>query len=92
MILFRKKETDVKFAISPQVSYLPETYVEVEKQMKELKWKREKLTEDIQREEAILAHVKYNFEVKKQEFLGFMAQSSPYTMPVILVFPAFIVC
>ncbi|KAJ9553012.1 hypothetical protein OSB04_017057 [Centaurea solstitialis] len=76
----RKKEMDVKFAISPVASYLPETY-EVEKQMKELKWKREKLMEDIQREEAMLAHVKYNFEVKKQEFLGFMAQSSPYTMP-----------
>lgn len=85
--LHPRKEMDVKFAINSGVSYLPETYMEVEKQMKELKWKREKLMEDIQREEAMLAHVKYNFEVKKQEFLGFMAQSSPYTMPYPMAAP-----
>lgn len=72
----------MKFAITAGASYLPEAYIEVEKEMKELKWKRERMMEDIQREEAMLAHIKYNFEVKKQEFLGFMAQSSPYPMQV----------
>lgn len=72
----------MKFPITSGVSYLPEACIEVEKEMKELKWKRERMMEDIQREEAMLSHVKYSFEVKKQEFLGFMAQSSPYTMPV----------
>ncbi|XP_076894201.1 protein DEFECTIVE IN MERISTEM SILENCING 3-like [Bidens hawaiensis] len=76
-----RDEIDVKFPITSGVSYLPEACIEVEKEMKELKWKRERMMEDIQREEALLAHVKYSFEVKKQEFLGFMAQSSPYTMP-----------
>lgn len=76
----------MRFAISSGVSYLPEEYIEVEKEMKEFKWKRERMMEDIQREEAMLAHVKFNFEFKKQEFLGFMAQSSPYTMQVTIVF------
>ncbi|KAF5795424.1 hypothetical protein HanXRQr2_Chr08g0339551 [Helianthus annuus] len=76
-----REEIDVKFPITSGVSYLPEACIEVEKEMKELKWKRERMMEDIQREEALLSHVKYSFEVKKQEFLGFMAQSSPYTMP-----------
>ncbi|XP_076907168.1 protein DEFECTIVE IN MERISTEM SILENCING 3-like isoform X1 [Bidens hawaiensis] len=76
-----RDEIDVKFPITSGVSYLPEACIEVEKEMKELKWKRERMMEDIQREEALLSHVKYSFEVKKQEFLGFMAQSSPYTMP-----------
>nr|KAJ0189565.1 hypothetical protein LSAT_V11C800390730 [Lactuca sativa] len=82
----REEEVKVRFAISSGVSYLPEEYIEVEKEMKEFKWKRERMMEDIQREEAMLAHVKFNFEFKKQEFLGFMAQSSPYTMQVTIVF------
>ncbi|KAL8217881.1 hypothetical protein R6Q57_021254 [Mikania cordata] len=76
-----REEIDVKFPITSGVSYMPEAYIEVEKEMSKLKWGRERMLEDIQREEAMLAHVKYNFEVKKQEFLGFMAQSSPYTIP-----------
>ncbi|KAJ0719233.1 hypothetical protein HanOQP8_Chr08g0287031 [Helianthus annuus] len=81
-----REEIDVKFPITSGVSYLPEACIEVEKEMKELKWKRERMMEDIQREEALLSHVKYSFEVKKQEFLGFMAQSSPYTMPVMYIY------
>ncbi|KVI10168.1 hypothetical protein Ccrd_011395 [Cynara cardunculus var. scolymus] len=69
-----QEEMDVKFAVR---SYPPENLVETEKQMKKLKQKKETTTEDLQREEAFLAHVKYNFEVKKQEFVRFMAQSSP---------------
>lgn len=72
-----REEMDVKFAVR---SYPPEKLVETEKQMKKLKQKKETTMEDLQREEAILAHVKYNFEVKKQEFVRFMAQSSPYAM------------
>ncbi|KAI3749102.1 hypothetical protein L6452_12681 [Arctium lappa] len=72
-----REEMDVKFAVR---SYPLENLVETEKQMKKLKQKKETTMEDLQREEAILAHVKYNFEVKKQEFVRFMAQSSPYAM------------
>ncbi|KAF5813567.1 hypothetical protein HanRHA438_Chr03g0111101 [Helianthus annuus] len=56
-----REEIDVKFPITSGVSYLPVACIEVEKEMKELKWKRERMMEDIQREEALLSHVKYNF-------------------------------
>ncbi|KVH99487.1 hypothetical protein Ccrd_022278 [Cynara cardunculus var. scolymus] len=64
---------DVIFAVR---SYPPKNLVETEKQMKKLKQKKETTKEDLQREEAFFAHVKYNFKVKKQEFVRFMAQSS----------------
>ncbi|XP_071732605.1 protein DEFECTIVE IN MERISTEM SILENCING 3-like isoform X2 [Rutidosis leptorrhynchoides] len=75
-----REEMDVKFPITSGVSYLPEAYFQVEKEMKEHKWKKERLMEDIQSEEKALGEVKNKFEVKKQEFIGLMAQSSPYTM------------
>lgn len=70
-----REEMDVRFAVS---SYLPENLVEIEKQMKELKWEKETMVETLQVEESILAQIRYTFEVKKQEFVRFMAQSSPY--------------
>nr|GEW55109.1 protein defective in meristem silencing 3-like [Tanacetum cinerariifolium] len=71
-----REEIDVIFPITSGVSHLPEAYIELEKEMKELKWKRERMMEDIQREEAMLRKVKYSFGVKKQEFLGVLTQSS----------------
>lgn len=69
----------VRFATG---SFVVDNLVDIEKKMKELKWKKETGVEEVQREEAMLAHVKYTFEVKKQEFVRFMAQSSPYVMQV----------
>ncbi|MFS7949473.1 hypothetical protein Hanom_Chr06g00571971 [Helianthus anomalus] len=57
---------------------------DIENKMKELKWRKETLVEEVQREEAMLQHVKYIFEVKMQEFVRFMAQSSRY---VIMQYP-----
>lgn len=71
----REKEMDVRFAIS---SYLPENLVEIEKKLKELKWEKETLVETLQIEEPILANIRYTFEFKKQDFVRFMAQCSPY--------------
>ncbi|KAL8248062.1 hypothetical protein R6Q59_009278 [Mikania micrantha] len=70
-------EMKVRFAAT---SILLDNLVDIEKKMKELKCKKETTVEELQREEAILTHVKYTFEVKKQEFVRFMAQSSPYVM------------
>lgn len=72
-----REEMDVRFAVS---GYQPENLVEIEKQMKELKWEKETMVETLQVEESILAHIRYTFEIKKQEFVRFMAQSSPYAM------------
>ncbi|KAF5771445.1 hypothetical protein HanRHA438_Chr14g0682641 [Helianthus annuus] len=57
---------------------------DIENKMKELKWRKETSVEEVQREEAIVQHVKYIFEVKKQEFVRLMAQSSPY---VVMQYP-----
>ncbi|KAK9060856.1 hypothetical protein SSX86_018036 [Deinandra increscens subsp. villosa] len=72
-----RDEMKVRFAAT---SFLLDNLVDIEKKMEELKWKKETMVEELQREEAILTHVKYTFEVKKQEFVRFMAQSSPYVM------------
>ncbi|XP_076957795.1 protein DEFECTIVE IN MERISTEM SILENCING 3-like, partial [Bidens hawaiensis] len=58
----------------------PDNLVDIEKKLKELKWTKETSVEEVHREEAMLTHFKYTFEVKKQEFVRFMAQSSPYVM------------
>lgn len=60
----------------------PDNLVDIEKKLKELKWTKETSVEEVHREEAMLTHFKYTFEVKKQEFVRFMAQSSPYVMQV----------
>ncbi|PWA95716.1 hypothetical protein CTI12_AA047180 [Artemisia annua] len=72
-----RDEMDVKFGIS---SCLPENLVDIEKKMKELKWKRDSTLEELKQGEQTLKHVRYTFEVKRQEFFRFMAQSSPYAM------------
>ncbi|KAL4575737.1 hypothetical protein LXL04_011821 [Taraxacum kok-saghyz] len=74
-VLGMREEMDVRFGIS---SYVPENLVEIEKQMKELKWERETMVETLQIEEPILGNIRYTFEIKKQEFVRFMAQTSPY--------------
>lgn len=63
-------------------SSLPETYIQSEKQIKELKWKKEKMMEDIKRERALLDNAKFKFDRKKQEFLKFLAESSSYASQV----------
>ncbi|KAJ8534692.1 hypothetical protein K7X08_016420 [Anisodus acutangulus] len=73
-----KRELDVKFPKSSGRSNLPQNYFEIERQMKEMKWKKERTVEDMQREQALLDHARFNFDIKKQEYLKFLAQSSSY--------------
>lgn len=62
---------------------LPESYIGAERQIQELKWKKEKMAEDIKREQALLDNAKFKFDRKKQEFLKFLAESSSYASQVI---------
>ncbi|KAM3233596.1 protein DEFECTIVE IN MERISTEM SILENCING 3 [Capsicum annuum] len=73
-----KREIDVKFPKSSGRSSLPQNYFEMERQIKEMKWKKERAVEDMQREQALLDHARFNFDIKKQEYLKFLAQSSSY--------------
>ncbi|XWS37990.1 hypothetical protein CRYUN_Cryun19dG0092100 [Craigia yunnanensis] len=68
----------VRFPKSSATSDVPQNYNETEKQMKETRWEKEKLEDDIKREVALLNNAKFNFERKKQDFVKFLAQSSSY--------------
>lgn len=67
----------MRFSVASSSKY-PAHYYETEKEMECLKWKREKLLEDIQRERQLLDHAKLHFEKKKQEFVKFLAHTSNY--------------
>ncbi|XP_057472976.1 protein DEFECTIVE IN MERISTEM SILENCING 3-like isoform X1 [Actinidia eriantha] len=76
--LGNREQLDVKFPKSQGTSNLPVNYVDTEKQIKELKWEKERMMEDMQREQALLNNAKQHFEIKKQEVLKFMALSASY--------------
>ncbi|KAL3724539.1 hypothetical protein ACJRO7_029676 [Eucalyptus globulus] len=82
--LGKREDVDVRFPVPSGASSRPANYHEVENQMKDLRWRREKLLEDLQRERQMLDHAKMNFERKKQEFVMFLAQSSSYATQVHL--------
>ncbi|MCD7454750.1 hypothetical protein HAX54_025911 [Datura stramonium] len=69
---------DVTFPKSSGRSNLPQNYFEIERQLKEMKWKNERTVEDMQREQALLDHARFNFDIKKQEYLEFLSLSSSY--------------
>jgi len=69
---------DVRFPVPSGASSRPTNYREIENRMKDLKWKREKLLEDLRQERQMLDHAKLDFERKKQEFFMFLGQSSSY--------------
>jgi hypothetical protein len=73
----------VKFPKPLVTSTLCENYIEAESQVKEMKWKKEKMLEDMKREEALLHAAKFDFDKKKQEFLKSLAQSSSYATQVV---------
>ena len=78
-----REDVDVKFPKPLVISALPEKQIEAERQVKEVRWKKEKMQDDIQREQALLNHAKFNFDRKKQEFLKFLAESSSYATQVM---------
>ena len=78
-----REQVDVKFPKSQGTSNLPENYVDTEKKIKELKWEKERMMEDMQREQALLSNAKQHFEIKKQEVLKVMALSASYATQVM---------
>lgn len=53
-----------------------------------MKWKGEKIQEDMQREQALLNHAMFSFEVKKKEFIKYLAESSSHVTQVMMAFLA----
>ena len=65
---------------------VPEKYFELEEQIKQKKWEKERIKEDIRREQASLDQEKYNFSLRKQDFVKFLADSSTFIAQVVLHF------
>lgn len=76
--LGNRGDMDVKFPKSCVRSNLPLNYVEMENRMKEMTLEKERTTQDVLREQALLDYTKQCFEIKKQEYLKFLAESSSY--------------
>ncbi|KAK1399435.1 Protein DEFECTIVE IN MERISTEM SILENCING 3 [Heracleum sosnowskyi] len=72
-----REEAQVKFPRISGKSSLPENN-EIENILKSKKWNQERLLEDIRREQSLLDQAKFNLEIKKKEFVRFLAQSSQY--------------
>ncbi|XP_019070150.1 protein DEFECTIVE IN MERISTEM SILENCING 3 isoform X2 [Solanum lycopersicum] len=73
-----KREINVKFPKSSRGSNLPQNYFEIGREIKEMKWKKERTVEDMQREQVLLERARFNFDLKKQGYMMFLAQSSTY--------------
>lgn len=64
---------------------------ELENRLKEMKWKKDRALEDMQREQDLLDQAKFKYEIKKRELVRFIAESSSYMTQVILNYvPLFI--
>ena len=81
-----REDVDVHFPKCSKRSVLAENCYELEKRLKEKKWERERILDDIRREQALLDQEKYNFSLRKQEFLKFVADSSSYMYQVVLLY------
>ncbi|KAF3432813.1 hypothetical protein FNV43_RR23915 [Rhamnella rubrinervis] len=81
--LGNREDIDVRFPRPSLSSSLPEDYIEYERQIKDSKLKKDKMLEDIKREQALLDNAKFNFSRKKDEFLKFLADSSSYVSQVM---------
>ncbi|KAH9609220.1 hypothetical protein KSS87_000480 [Heliosperma pusillum] len=73
-----REDVGVRFPRCSGKDRLPVKYYELENQLKQKKWEKERLQEDIRREQALLDQQKYNYQLQKQEFLRFLADSSSF--------------
>ncbi|KAE8675586.1 hypothetical protein F3Y22_tig00111659pilonHSYRG00132 [Hibiscus syriacus] len=73
-----REVVDVRFLKTSATLEMSQKYIETEKQIKEMRCEKEKLEEDMKRALALLKDAKSNFEIKKQDFVKFLALSSLY--------------
>ncbi|XP_065878553.1 protein DEFECTIVE IN MERISTEM SILENCING 3-like isoform X2 [Euphorbia lathyris] len=74
-----RTDVDVRFPKPSMSTNPPDSCMETENQLKQKTWEKEKLTEDLKREQMLLNFARFNFERKKEEFVKFLAQTSAYT-------------
>lgn len=73
-----REEPEVKFPRISEKSSLPGNYYEIGNSIQSKKWNLERLLEDMRKEQSMLDQAKFMFEIKKQEFVRFLAQNSHY--------------
>lgn len=78
-----REDIDVKFPCNPKKFSLPVNYYDIENQLKETNWKKDRAIEDLAREQELLDHVRFRYETKKREFVRFLAESSSYATQVM---------
>lgn len=66
----------MKFPRICEKSSVPGNYYEIENNLHRKKWDLERLLEVMQREQSKLDQAKFDFEIKKQDFVRFLARSS----------------
>lgn len=79
-----REDVDVRFPRPERVAGIDDQ-IEIERQMKDVQWKKEKILDDLKRERALLDMAKFNFNKKKNDFLKFLASSSSYATQVIFL-------
>lgn len=79
--LGNREGVNVRFP-RPERSTGLDNHLEVERQLKDTQWKKEKLQGDIKREKNLLDMAKINFNKKKNDFLKYLASSSSYATQV----------
>ncbi|XP_077226590.1 uncharacterized protein LOC143859983 [Tasmannia lanceolata] len=75
--LGNSKDMEVRFPVSSGISNVPVDITETEEKIRLIEWDKERIFEDMQREEALLQHAKKNYDCKKEEFVSFLAEASP---------------
>ncbi|GFP91295.1 protein defective in meristem silencing 3 [Phtheirospermum japonicum] len=79
-----RRDIGVKFPNGSESLIISKIYIEIKHEMKEMQWKKDRTSGDIEREQILLDHAKLNYEMKKQEFLQFLAESSSSHVPRVM--------
>ncbi|KAL2921822.1 Protein DEFECTIVE IN MERISTEM SILENCING 3 [Bienertia sinuspersici] len=73
-----REDADVRFPKCSMRAGLSDKYHELENQIRQKKWEKDRMQQDIRREQALIDQQKSIFSSKKQEFLKFLADSSSF--------------
>lgn len=83
---FLREEANVKFPKASGPSCLTEDYYAIEDQIKTTEWKKERISDELGRERALLKQAKVNFDVQQQELIQFLAQRSNHDQDRVMFF------
>ncbi|KAL3650558.1 hypothetical protein CASFOL_006961 [Castilleja foliolosa] len=71
----------VKFPNGSESLFISQIYIEMKNEMKEMLWKKDRTSGDMEREQILLDSARLNYETKKQEFLQFLAERASSHVP-----------